>query len=158
MKKITLLLTILLLTFATISFAQVTADTPAVEVGWKTFITDNQVTIMICVLVFGFLANKFIDYKAKSNPEINNWDKIAPYSQKLYELVHKGVEHWGGASGASAIEKSDEYIKRLKMFEADWNSDKLKAVSNLIGWYLSMKQKVEKTSANPSIADTSTDK
>lgn len=162
MKKYFIIGLLMLITLFTLPLVaqELTANTPAVEavVGWKSFITQNQFTIIVCVLVFGFLANKYINYRAKSDPAINNWDKIAPYSQKLYELVHKGVEHWGGATGASAIQKSDAYIKQLEKFEADWNSDKLKAVSNLIGWYLSMKQKVEKTAPNPSTVPADKDK
>ena len=115
------------------------------------FITDNQQLIMTALIVGAYMFHKLVDYMAIRNPKIDGWDKLEPYSDKAFELVHKGVEYWGGAIRASSIQKADEYVKTLEAFEKEWNEDRLKAVKNLIGWYLSMKNKVEKISANPSI-------
>ena len=114
------------------------------------FITANKETIIVALLVFAYCFKELVHYMAQRNPLIDNWDKLEPYSDQAFKLVHSGVEYWGGAVGASSIEKADEYAKTLENFEKAWNVDKLKAVKNLIGWYLSMKNKVEKISANPS--------
>ena len=114
------------------------------------FITDNQQLFEVGLIVLAFVVHKIIDYMAKRNPAIDGWDKLEPYSQKAYELIHRGVEYWGGSVGATSVQKADEYTKMLEAFDKEWNEDRLKAVKNLIGWYLSMKQKVEKISANPS--------
>lgn len=118
------------------------------------FITANQNLIIVFLVVGAFCFKTLVEYMAHKNPKIDGWDKIEPYSNKAYDIIHKGIEHWGTALNKSSLEKADEYIKKLKQFEADWNGDRLKAISNLIGWYLSMKQKVEKISANPLTADT----
>ena len=114
------------------------------------FITQNQQTIVVAILCLTYVIREIIHYKAVSNPNYDTWDKIEPYSQQAYKLIHQGVEYWGGAVGASSIEKADEYAKMLENFEKEWTTDKLKAVRRLIGWYLSMKQKVEKIAPNPS--------
>lgn len=115
------------------------------------FITANQFLILALMFFGAYFLNKWIDYKARVNPEFDIYDKLRPGSAAVFDLVQKAVDYGFGKGVPSAV-KLKEYMKQIEKFELLFKTDKLRAIKELMAFYLSMKAKVEKTSANPSVS------
>jgi hypothetical protein len=109
------------------------------------FITANQNLIIAIVLCFTYLANLYIQYKAKANPEHDKWDDWAPTSQTVTSMVHQGVEWIGKYKAQTGDVKLQEYLKQLNKFDAEFKKDKIRAIQELAAWYLSAKLKANPT-------------
>ena len=114
------------------------------------FITTNQYLIIVAIVALAYVASKFIDYMAKKNPGIDQWDHWQPTSAHVASMVFQGAEWWGSIKAKSGDEKLQEYLRKLKEFEHDFSSDKLQAVQKILAWYFSLKAKAP--APNPSIA------
>lgn len=113
------------------------------------FVTANQFLIGLVLLLGSYFLKRFIDHKA-ADPAINIYDSIKPGSDAFYAMVHKAIDYKAKLNPMGSAAKLEEYLAKIQEFEAMFKIDKLKAIQSLIAWYLSIKGKVEKISANPS--------
>lgn len=113
----------------------------------KQFVSENQLLLTAALLIGAYFLKRFIDYKA-ADPVVNIYDTLKPGSDALYSLVHKAIEKRALLNPMSSEAKLMEYMEQLQKFEAAWKADRLKAVQQLMAWYLSIKAK--DVAANPS--------
>jgi hypothetical protein len=112
------------------------------------WITSNQALLIVAIVAFAVVANKFIGYKAKSNPAHDRWDDWAPTSQRVTNMIFQGAKWWGDLKAKSGDAKLQHYLQKLDEYQKDYQEDKLRAMQKLIAWYLDRKEKVP--TASPS--------
>lgn len=113
------------------------------------FISANKMMVVATVAFFVvYAAKRFIAYKA-ADPEVNVYDTLKPGSELMFELAFRAVEAYALKNPISPVAKLTMFINRIEEFEREWDVDRVKAIQKFIAFYLSMKQKVESTSANP---------
>lgn len=116
------------------------------------FIQANQILVAALAMVASFLLKLFIDRQATKNTD-GTFAKLKPQSDKLYAIVHQGIEYWATGQDYGSEAKLATYKKVIEDFNKTWKKSKLAAIEELAAWYFSQREKagdVKKLPLNPS--------